>query len=97
MTDEALERITALAAEIAGVGIQEAAAAASAAAEEAMAWCRRKDIPPGMESVVARLAADMLAGTGAESITEGDISVTFGERTALERDRAALSTFRRIV
>ena len=94
--EAALERITALAAELAGVSAEEAASAASAAAKEAMAWCRRNDIPEGMESAVARIAADMMEYSGAASIREGDIQISFDGRTPLERNAAALTAFRRI-
>jgi hypothetical protein len=51
------------------------------AAEHAMAFCGRQDVPMDMETAVAQLALDMADGRGltqVNSVTRGDTSVTYG-------------------
>ena len=52
------------------------------AMEEAMAFCRRDDIPAQMECLVARLAAERLAGKdGASRVKLGDTEIEYAVGT----------------
>ncbi len=49
----------------------------SMAADRAMAWCRRKDIPVEMEQAVAVLVVDSASGGAVKALTRGDTSISF--------------------
>ena len=94
--NDAIERIALKAAELAGADAQKARVVAQSAAEEALARCRREDIPEAMEAVIANIAADILSCADISSMTQGDISVTFREASPWEAHAAALYSFRRL-
>lgn len=93
---EVIERIAARAAELSGADEDKAFVVAEAAVKEALARCRRRDIPENMEAVVANIAADILSGAEAAAVTEGDISVTFRQNSPWEAHAAALYSWRRL-
>lgn len=53
-------------------------ALAEMAAQAAMAWCNREDIPEDMEAVVAALTVSLSEGREAvKAVTRGDTSITY--------------------
>ena len=75
-----MERVCALSGAVAAPDSGEAIVAQ--AMEEAMAFCRRDDIPAPMECLVARLAAERLAGQGSASrVKLGDTEIEYAAGT----------------
>ena len=68
------------------------------AAQAAMAWCSREDIPEDMEQAVAALTLTMEDGeSGAvKSVTRGDTSVTYAVSGGLSPALAGLAPWRRL-
>ena len=70
---------------------------AEMAAETAMAWCGRDDIPPEMEASVAALAISLAAGDEVvKSLTRGDTSITYETGTGAMAALTALAPWRRL-
>lgn len=67
----------------------------SMAADRALAWCRRSDIPPGMEQAVAALAVSMTVGGAVKTLTRGDTSISY-ETGGSGGVMAMLSPWRRL-
>lgn len=68
------------------------------AAQTAMAWCNREDIPESMEQAVAALVLEMENGENGvlKSVTRGDTSVTYAVSGGLSPALAGLSPWRRL-
>ena len=82
--DEQAERILKRACAISGAETapENGEAIVEQAMEEAMAFCRREDIPAAMECLVARLAAERILGeNGATRIKLGDTEVEYAAGT----------------
>ena len=93
---EAIGRIAAKAAEMTGADTEKALVVVEMTAKEAMARCRRTDMPPMMEAVVANIAADILSGADAAAVTVGDMSVTYGSKSPWAKHEVALYSWRRL-
>lgn len=66
------------------------------AADAAMAWCCREDIPAEMEGAVAGIAVTLSQGGGqVKSLTRGDTAVTYAS-AAGDFDPQGLSPWRRL-
>ena len=69
------------------------------AAQAAMAWCNREDIPEDMEAVVAALTVSLAEGREAvKSLTRGDTSVTYDTNAGVTglASLTALAPWRRL-
>ena len=70
---------------------------AEMAAQRAMAYCQRPDIPEEMEQAVAALALAMAEGQQAKTVQRGDTSVTYDvAETALKAPESLLAPFCRL-
>ena len=89
-----LARIAAKAQLLAGEALgDEIADLAELAAQRAMAYCCRSDIPEEMEQAVALLLLNMQdGGQSVKSLQRGDTAVTYAEESPL----AQLQPFRRL-
>ena len=67
------------------------------AAQRAMAYCQRPDIPEEMEQAVAALVLALNGGETAKSIQRGDTSITYDvSKTALKAPESLLAPFCRL-
>ena len=69
------------------------------AADAAMAWCNREDIPEDMETVVAALTVSLAGGREAvKTVTRGDTSVTYDTNAGMTglTSLTALAPWRRL-
>ena len=69
------------------------------AAQAAMAWCNREDIPEDMEVVVAALTVSLAGGREAiKAVTRGDTSVSYDTNAGMTglASLAALAPWRRL-
>ncbi len=71
---------------------------AEMAAQQAMAWCCREDIPEDMEQAVAALALNLRDGEGGalKSLTRGDTSITYAVGDSGSPALAGLAPWRRL-
>lgn len=76
---ETLDSIRAKAEILAGHGLgEDGGVLAEMAAQRAMAYCRRRDIPEDMEQAVAALLLSQAEG-GVQSLKRGDTSITYAD------------------
>lgn len=54
------------------------------AAQRAMAYCGRGDIPPEMEQAVAALVCALAGGEAVKSLQRGDTAITYRDTSPLE-------------
>ena len=68
------------------------------AAQRALAWCGREDIPEDMEQAVAALAIAMEGGEGGavKSVTRGDTSISYAVEDSGSPALAGLAPWRRL-
>ena len=70
---------------------------AEMAAQRAMAYCQRPDIPEEMEQAVAALLLAMAEGEQAKTVQRGDTSITYDVgKTALKAPESLLTPFCRL-
>lgn len=94
--EDLVARVISQALEIAN--LKEAPANANALAiltlSEVACYCRREDIPPGLECITAAMLAESFSGRRPIKVKEGDIELDYQE--AAQDFRPLLQEFRRL-